>query len=113
MDGSILGSIKNFIGLTYEAFEFDETLIGFANSAIDTLKQIGVPVDNFRIITGEETYDDFLPDLETLQAMSRDYVCFKVKQAFDPPQSSFVLESLKQMTAELEWRIRTQVEDLS
>lgn len=41
------------------------------------------------------------PDIEAVKS----YVALKVKLLFDPPQSSTVMEAVKNQISELEWRL--------
>lgn len=69
------------------------------------LHQIGVgPKKAFRITDETKVWTDFTSDDERLE-MVKEYVPQKVRLLFDPPTSSFVLEALKQIVSELEWRL--------
>lgn len=46
----------------------------------------------------------------TLIGFIKNYVYLKVKLVFDPPTSSFVVESIKQSISEYEWRINAAVD---
>jgi hypothetical protein len=109
-DESILISIKKMLGLdaNYDAYNTD--IIVFINSAMMTLQQLGVgPKEGF-VVTGlHEMWSDFLPSDTMLEGV-KSYIYLCVKMVFDPPTSSYVMESMKAQKEELEWRIREQAE---
>lgn len=110
MNESILNSIKNLLGIDKELTAFDEDIIFGINSALFTLYQIGVGDKAYHISSQEDTWQDFIKDYDEVLSLIKSYVYIKVKQTFDPPTSSFVLESLSRQIAELEWRIQIQVD---
>ena len=104
---SILKTIKKMIGPSEDYDYFDTDLIIHINTAMSLLIQRGMPAFS---ITGEtETWNDYIQDRVDLN-MIKSYIYFKVKIAFDPPQSSFVLESYKKQADELEWRLEAVVD---
>lgn len=111
MSESILTSVKKLLGIQEECEEFDQDILVNINAAIFTLRQIGVgPVEGFTIIDKTQTFQDYLGggNLEIPQV--RMYLYLKTKLGFDPPSSSFVLESIKQMISEAEYRLNIQVD---
>ena len=118
MDNSILTSIKKMLGITEEYEHFDQDLIIHINSVLMTLTQIGVgPSDGFSIIDKTATWSDFLNSQSTVVTWTGEqninnklgliqtYVYSKVKLLFDPPQNSFLVESMNKITSEQEWRL--------
>lgn len=107
---SILNSVKKMLGNGEEYEYFDLDLIMHINSVFSTLTQLGVgPAEGFSIEDADSKWTDFVDDTVQL-GFIKPYVYKKVKLAFDPPQSSFVLEALKQQIAEEEWRLNVQVD---
>lgn len=112
MIDSILTSIKKLLGLGVDRTDFDEELVMHINSVLFTLAQIGVgPSTGFSILDAEATWDEYLgldlpPEAEAIKL----YIYLKVRLSFDPPSSSFVLESIQRQISELEFRINLQVE---
>ena len=102
---SILTSIKKLLGIADEYTQFDDDLIMHINAVFMTLCQMGVGPDIPYVITdsGDE-WNDFSEDIETMNAV-KSYVHMKVRLIFDPPQNGNLLESLKQLIAEYEWRL--------
>lgn len=107
---SILTSIKKLLGITEEYEHFDADLIMHINSVFMILNQLGVgPVNGFMITDKFATWADYLPDGKNLESV-KSYMHLKVKLLFDPPLSSAVMECMKQMISELEWRINLEAE---
>lgn len=108
---SILISIKKLLGITADCTDFDADIIMHINSVLMVLKQIGVGPEEGYSITGDtETWADFFGELPNLPAI-KSYVYLKVRLLFDPPQSSALLESTKQLVAELEWRLNADADE--
>lgn len=107
---SILNSIKKMLGPEAEYTHFDPELIIFINSTFGILFQLGVgPTDKpFKISSADETWDQFIEEdqIETVKT----YIWAKVKLMFDPPSSSAVLSSLKELITEFEWRCNVDAE---
>lgn len=107
---SILNSIKKMLGPSADYDHFDPDIIMHINTVFMTLTQLGVgPSDGFYIEDDTTTWLEFVPDLKNFQAI-KTYIYLKVKMVFDPPQSSSVLEAMKQQITELEWRLNHAAE---
>ena len=106
---SILNSVKKLIGVSESDPSFDVDIVLHINSVFSTLFQLGVgPDEGFQIEDDSATWDDFVTDNRL--NFIKTYVYLKVRLLFDPPQTSFVIDSLKVQIAELEWRINVQRE---
>ena len=102
---SILTSVKKLLGITEDYTVFDTDLVIHINSVFLTLSQLGVgPKEGFAITSKDETWGDYMNSGELLNAI-KSYVYLKVRLSFDPPGSSSVNDSTKNMISELEWRI--------
>ena len=108
---SILVDAKKMVGGIAEDYvHFDADIIMYTNLALATAIQLGVgPAGGFSISGSESVWTDFIPE-STLLNFVKPYVCAKVKLAFDPPSNSAVLEALKNMISESEWRILNELE---
>jgi hypothetical protein len=107
---SILISIKKLLGPEAEYTHFDPDIIFHINSALMDLNQLGIGPDTGFIITGDaETWDKFLGDRKDMEA-AKQCVYLKVKIAFDPPTTSFLIEAMERQISKLEWRLNRQVE---
>lgn len=101
---SILLSIKKLLGIDADCTQFDQDLIMDINSVFMVLAQIGVgPENGFTISDTSAVWSDFIPSKYVEGVKS--YVHHKVRLLFDPPTNSTVMESEKQIIAELEWRL--------
>lgn len=107
---SILTSVKKLLGITEEYEHFDADIIMHINSVFMILTQIGVgPSEGFFIVDKTTTWDEFIPSGKSLESV-KSYMYMKVKLLFDPPQSSAVMESMKNMICEFEWRLNIEVD---
>lgn len=108
---SILTSIKKLIGITEDYTHFDTDLIIQINTAFMYLSQIGIGSDNgFSISDETTTWSDYLPEDDKNFEAVKTYIYLKTKLIFDPPQSSSVMESMKQTLSEIEWRLNVETE---
>ena len=107
---SILTSVKKLLGITEEYEHFDSDIIMHINSVFMILTQLGVgPSEGFFIQDKYTNWDDFIPTGKSLESV-KSYMYMKVKLLFDPPQSSAVMESMKNMISEFEWRLYIDVD---
>lgn len=113
MSDSILNSVKKILGLGEDYTSFDEDVILNINSTFSTLNQLGVgPEDGFAISDDTATWVDFLGDDARLNHV-KTYVWLRVRLLFDPPSTSYSLESMKHQVQELEWRLNVQREEMT
>ena len=118
MTDTILGSIKQMLGLQQDYTPFDPELVMHINSALMALTQLGIGRKGF-MITYEvpvgaedgvarsvETWKDFLgsAELPNLQA-AKSYVYFKVKLSYDPSGSSVLQDNYKALADEYAFRL--------
>ena len=110
MEYSILNTIKKMLGLDANYTAFDTDIIIHINSALMTLTQLGVgSPSGFSITSSLATWQDFIGTATDLEAI-KSFIYLKTRLAFDPPATSFVLEAIKAMINEYEWRINVQVD---
>lgn len=110
MEESILTSIKKLLGITEEYTQFDTDIVMHINSVFMILHQLGVgPEEGFSILDKNDTWDDYIDEGSNLEAV-KTYMSLKVRLLFDPPLSSAVMECMKQMISEYEWRLNVQAE---
>lgn len=111
---SILDSVKEDIGAMVSPDDeapFDNSLIRYINTALGFLFQLGVGDAPFKITGSTETWGDFLGLGSDLEAV-KTYVTKEVKLMFDPPSSSFLIDSDRKIISELEWRINLMSDEL-
>jgi hypothetical protein len=111
MEKSILTSTKKILGIAEEYTAFDLDVITHINTAFSTLTQLGVgPSEGFMIEDETATWDAFI--VEDFQYNSvRSYVFLRVKLLFDPPTTSYLIESTAKQIQELEWRLNVHREE--
>lgn len=108
---SILTSTKKVLGLPEADTSFDEDIIMHINSSFSTLTQIGIgPSTGFAIEGPDETWDTFLGLDERIYSV-KSLVYLMVRLLFDPPGTSFALESMKEQIQELQWRLNVTREE--
>ena len=107
---SILTSIKKLLGIEEDYTYFDSDIIMNINSALFNLMQLGVgPASGFAIKDKEATWGEFLGARKDMESV-KSYVYLKTRLAFDPPQTSFLIDAIKNQISELEWRLNVQSE---
>ena len=112
---SILSSVKKICsGIAEDDESFDVDIIIHTNSVFSILNQLGVgPTDGFSIKDKSTLWTDYIPETDELYKKLEDvktYIGLTVRLIFDPPQGSASIEALKQLIAELEWRINIAAE---
>lgn len=109
---SILTSIKKLLGISEDDESFDTELCMHINSIFTVLNQLGVgPEEGFYISDNSKEWTDFTPykNIELIKT----YVYLKVRLLFDPPQNSFLVDSIEKQCMEYECRICIQAEQNS
>lgn len=108
---SILDLTKKALGIHPSATAFDPELIMHINSVFGVLHQIGAGPSNewFSIDDSTATWRDFFGEVPNMN-MIKTYMYLKVRLLFDPPATSFALESFQQNIEQLEWRIMVQMD---
>ena len=102
---SILDSVKQMLGIESEDTSFDKELIMHTNGALMVMTQLGVgPVTGFSISDKEQNWAEFLQDRTDMDLVFND-VYLRVKLIFDPPQNSFLVNSINNQIKEYDWRI--------
>lgn len=105
MTDSILLSTKKILGIDANYTAFDIDIITHINSVFSDLNQLGIgPVDGFIIADEFTTWDLFLENDPRLNAV-KSYMYLRVRLLFDPPQTSYLITSLKEQAKEMEWRL--------
>jgi hypothetical protein len=114
MTDSILTSVKKVLGLAEDYEIFDLDVIMHINTALGTLAQLGIgPEDGFMIEDKAATWGDFLLDNGNRYLLQgvQTYICLRVRLIFDPPATSFAIDSFQKQIQELEWRLNVVRED--
>lgn len=110
---SILDSIKKVLGFDSTFTDFDLDIIMHTNSFFASLQQLGAgPKTGFVITDNTLLWSDYSDSMVLLSAV-KSYITIKDRLIFDPPATSFVIDSFTKMAAELEWRINIMVEEIT
>lgn len=105
----ILSFVRYKVGANDAIHDFDEALIAEINTAFNILTQLGFgPLKSFAITGEDETWDQYLPADDPRGNMAKTYISARAKLKFDPPQSSYLVDALKEDVAELEFRLSVQ-----
>ena|ERR1700749_486160 len=110
--GSILNDIKKVLGIEPDYTEFDIDVVMNINTSLATLIQVGVgPSTGYVISDDTATWSDFTEDIVLLAAL-KSYIYMDVRLRFDPPATSFAIESMQKQVDQLLWRLNVAVEAL-
>lgn len=113
MSTSILTSVKKNLGILDDYTAFDDDILMHINTAFSTLRQLGIGPDvGFEIADKTALWDTFTGGDPKLNSV-KTYIWIKVRLLFDPPTSSFMIESLKKQADEIEWRLNRDREDVA
>lgn len=108
---SILLSVKKVCGIQADCTDFDTDIIMHINTTFLTLNQLGVgPAKGYSIKNEYDLWSDYLPEDNPNFEAVKTYIGSKVRLIFDPPTSSIVAETLKEVTKELEFRLNVEAE---
>lgn len=107
MDKNILSTLKGMLGIPEDDNSFDMDILVHANTILEITKQLGV-TSNANTIDDITEWSIFPNEVNLLQIKTLFFL--KCRLYFDPPQTSFALESLNNLVSELEWRLNDQVE---
>lgn len=111
MSESILNSVKKILGIEEDYTAFDLDIIIHINAALSTLTQLGVgPDTGFAIEDDTAEWATFLGSDTRLNPVKQ-YVYLRVKAVFDPPQSSYAVQAMKEQIQEHEWRLNVTMEE--
>ena len=110
---SILTSTKKMVGVPKEHKEFDLDIVMHINSVFSTLHQIGLGhADGFIVDDEKARWSVFLGGRRDVEFV-KSYMYTKVRLLFDPPTTSFAIESLNKTALEYEWRINVAAESIT
>jgi hypothetical protein len=108
---SILDSTKKVLNIEKDYTAFDQDIIMHINSVFSTLNQLGIgPVGGYAIVDAEPTWSAFFGDDPKFNSV-KTYVFLKVKLLFDPPGTSYLIQSMERQVQEFEWRINVAREN--
>jgi len=110
MEISILTSIKKLLGIEEDYTHFDSDIIIYINSAFSNLNQLGIgPATGFRIDDASAEWSSFIGERLDLESI-KTYIYLKTRFVFDPPQTGYLVDAIKDQIKEFEWRLSVQIE---
>lgn len=105
MSDSILTSTKKVLGVGEDYDAFDVDILMHINAVFGTLHQLGIgPEDGYSIEDASATWSEFLNGDVRLNVV-KTYVYLRVRLLFDPPGTSYLIDSLRKQAEEIEWRL--------
>lgn len=109
MEDSILDTIKKMLGINSDCDSFDTDIIIGINSAFAVFRQLGIESAH-SIDSRDEQWTKVFEDYSEILDLIKSCTYMRVRRSFDPPTSSYVLDSLVAQISELEWRISEYAE---
>jgi len=107
MESSILTSTKKILGIDEGYTAFDLDILTHINSVFATLNDLGIgPAEGFMVEDETATWGDFIGTDKRLNSV-KSYVYLRVRLMFDPPATSYLMDSLNRQAQEFEWRLNT------
>lgn len=108
---SILTDVKKMLGIDSSYEVFDADILIHINTVFSTLNQLGIgPTTGFMIEDDTAEWDAFLAGDLRLNSV-KSYVYLRVRLLFDPPQTSYLIDSQRKQVEEFEWRLNTYREE--
>lgn len=105
MEQSILISTKKILGLDADYTPFDLDIITHINSSFSVLSQLGIgPETGYSIDDAGDLWGNFDVPENQLHVV-KSYIYLRVRLLFDPPATSYLIDSTKRQLEELEWRL--------
>jgi hypothetical protein len=108
METSILRSTKKVLGIDPDDNTFDIDIIIFINSALSTIKTLGL--GQIQVTDDSAEWEDIVSD-EDLLGLIRAIVYLRTRMLFDPPTTSYTQQAMTHQIEELEWRLNVSRED--
>lgn len=107
---SILGNIKQMLGVPLDVSVFDNDIISAIQVALLTIAQLGIGnPEGTQIDSVNQIWSDITWNNQALNAV-KTLVYLKTKLIFDPPGTSYLIEAIERQITEIEWRLLVQVE---
>lgn len=101
---NILEDVKMYLGIPLSVDCFDSTLILHINTSIfltETISQFAYKKDIDKSTEWREVFNG----KELLVPAIKSYICLKVRLLFDPPNNSFLTQTIERTLTELEFKI--------
>lgn len=105
VEQSIFKSTKVMLDIAPGDTSFDPQIMGFINSALSDLADLGAGPPNGLFVTGDGEEWGSLGESPALTERIKNWVYLKVRLFWDPPQTSFLLDAHTKQIDEAAWRI--------
>lgn len=110
METSILKTVRTSLGILPDFTEFDAELIVAINSALMAVSQLGIgPDGGFSISDDTATWTELFNSVSNIEAV-KSYIILKTRLEFDPPGTSFLMDSFNRQLDELGFRLMVEVD---
>lgn len=111
MEQSILNNTKKLLGISPDDASFDLDIITHINSAFSTLTDLGVgPKEGFVIEDEYVDWEAYQVNDPVKLSKIKTVVYLHTRLAFDPPTVGFLLDSVKEILQEAQWRLNVNRE---
>ena len=105
MNESIFTTIKTLLDVNADDDSFDADILTYINSALYSLRQLGVgPKEGFVVTGADQTWSEFSTNASLIGEV-KTYIQQKVRLLFDPPNNSFLVSAIQENLKELEFRL--------
>lgn len=105
---SILGDTKNQLAIEPNQKAFDRELLLYLNGIFVVLYDMGIGCENDGHLSplNVQTYSTW-EELNCKNELNivKNYVAFRIKQMWDPPQNSGATKCMEEVIKEYEWRL--------
>lgn len=108
---NILKDIRNKVVGSPDNVYFDDQLIDYINASFFILNELGVGPKDPVIVDSSTEWSEVTEDKLLMESI-RAYTHLKVRELFDPPTNSTLLDSMGRQIDQLEWRLRHAAEIL-
>lgn len=103
MEELVYTTISNYCHADDEMFNTE--LLAYVNGSLQKLTEAGAVKEDFQHVTTETgTWEECVQNGKYLPGV-KEFVCMRTKLFFDPPQSSFLVNSIQKELDELFWRL--------
>lgn len=105
----VLSDVKKLLGIAEDYEAFDTDVLIHVNSSMATLDQLAVTKPDRSSVDETTEWSDVIREGKDLESV-RTYVYLNVRVIFDPPSTSYGIQSLKEIAKELAWRLNVAAE---
>lgn len=105
VEQSIFKSTKGMLDVAPGDTSFDSQILGFINSSLADLVELGAGPPNGLFVTGDDELWEGLEESPALTERIKNWLYLKVRLFWDPPQTSFLLTAHQDQINEAAWRI--------